>query len=324
MDKLLLLKYKPKILEDFNINKNTKDLINKYIECNICNFFITGNTNSGKSSLVKVILDMYYNNINDSINDNILCINLLNDSGINYYRNEIKTFCQINNKNKVKKTIVIDDLDLLNEQYQSILLNLIVHYKNINFIITCNDINKININIFYHLELIKILPIDIKFIESIYNKIIYNENIVFKNKEIKYKLLETCNNNIPLFINNINKIIIIYNKNIENIELNNLDFLLSNITNKDFEEYFKLCNEKNYNKSFNYIIEIYNRGFSVIDILDEMFIYLKHNSDLNEEYKYKIIKLITYYINIFNNLHEENIELLFLTNSIIYILNEQQ
>ena len=55
---------------------------------------------------------MYYANINDNINDNILCINLLNDSGINYYRNEIKTFCQINNKNKLK-TIVIDDLDLL-------------------------------------------------------------------------------------------------------------------------------------------------------------------------------------------------------------------
>ena len=106
--------------------------------------------------------------------------------------------------------------------------------------------------------------------------------------------------------------------------MKNLDFLLSNITNKDFEEYFKLCNEKNYSKSFNYIIEIYNRGFSVIDILDEMFIYLKHNSDFNEESKYKIIKLITYYINIFNNLHEENIELLFLTNSIISILNEQQ
>ncbi len=53
-----------------------------------------------------------------------------------------------------------------------------------------------------------------------------------------------------------------------------------------------------------------------------MFIYLKYNYNFNEESRYKIIKLITYYINIFNNLHEENIELLFLTNSIIKILNE--
>jgi DNA polymerase III gamma/tau subunit len=266
---------------------------------------------------------MYYKNIDDSINNNILCINLLNDNGINYYRNEIKTFCKINNKiNSVKKTIIIDDLDLLNEQYQPILLNLIVNYKNINFIITSNDINKINENIFYYLELIKIIPTDIKFIESIYNKIVINENIVFKNKEIKYRLLETCNNNIPLFINNINKIIIIYNKNIENIDIKKINFLLSNITNNDFNEYFKLCNKKNYKASFNYIIEIYNRGFSVIDILDEMFIYLKYNYNFNEESRYKIIKLITYYINIFNNLHEENIELLFLTNSIIKILNE--
>ncbi len=175
MDKLLLLKYKPKVLDDFNINNNTKDLINKCIEYNYCNFFITGNSNSGKSSLINVILNMYYKNIDDSINNNILCINLLNDNGINYYRNEIKTFCKINNKiNSVKKTIIIDDLDLLNEQYQPILLNLIVNYKNINFIITSNDINKINENIFYYLELIKIIPTDIKFIESIYNKIVIN------------------------------------------------------------------------------------------------------------------------------------------------------
>ena len=35
-------------------------------------------------------------------------------------------------------------------------------------------------------------------------------------------------NNI-IIINNINKIIIIYNKNIENIDIKNLDFLLSNV-----------------------------------------------------------------------------------------------
>lgn len=321
MDKILLLKYKPEKLDDFNINNNTKELINKYIEYNNCNFFITGNSNSGKSSLINVILQLYYKNINESINNNILRINLLNDSGINYYRNELKTFCQINNKNKIRKTIVIDDLDLLNDQYQSIIVNLIVNFKNINFIIISNDINKINENIFYHLELIKIEPINRRFLEIIYDKIIINENINFYDEKIKLVLLETCNNNIPLLINNINKLIIIYKKNIDMVKLKDIELLLSNITNNDLKKYFSLCYERNYVESFKYIIEIYNRGFSVIDILDEMFVYLKYNNSFDEENKYKIVKLITYHINIFNNLHEENIELIFLTNSIINILS---
>ena len=45
---------------------------------------------------------------------------------------------------KSKKTIVFDDIDILNDQCQIIISTLINNYKNINFILTCNDLNKIN------------------------------------------------------------------------------------------------------------------------------------------------------------------------------------
>ena len=68
------------------------------------------------------------------------------------------------------------------------------------------------------------------------------------------------------------------------------------------------------------ILELNNIGLSVIDILDNIIYYVKNNNkSLNEEYRFKIIKLITNYINVFNNLHEDKIELLFLTNNIIKI-----
>ena len=65
-----------------------------------------------------------------------------------------------------------------------------------------------------------------------------------------------------------------------------------------------------------------NNGFSVIDILEEFFLYIKFHSDLDDKYKYEIIKLICKYINIFHNIHEDSIELIFLTNNIRNIFNK--
>ena len=80
------------------------------------------------------------------------------------------------------------------------------------------------------------------------------------------------------------------------------------------------CLKKKYTESIQIILNIYNKGYSVIDILDNIIYYVKNiNKNLNQEYRFKIIKLITNYINIFNNLHEDKIELLFLTSNIIKI-----
>jgi hypothetical protein len=98
-------------------------------------------------------------------------------------------------------------------------------------------------------------------------------------------------------------------------------YYTSNILNCDFDKYIDYCKEKNYFKSIELINDLYLNGYSVIDIIDEFFNYIKNFSNLNDEIKYKIIKILSHNINIFNNLHEDKIELIFLTNNIIKILN---
>lgn len=320
MNNSLLNKYKPKVMEDFNINKYTNKLINLYINNNKLNFLIHGSCCSGKSSLINVILQKYYGEDMNVLNSNIIHMNLLKEPGINYYRNELKNFCQIHNLNKLekKKTIIFDDIDLLNEQCQQIFSTLISNYENINFIFACNDLNKIHSNIINKLELINILNTDDKFLLIIINKIILNENYVLKEDQKKY-IIKLSNLSIPRMINNINKLILIHDK-IENI--NDIDAITSNILISDFENYLILCKNNNYHDSINYIMQLYIKGFSMIDILDDFFLYIKNHSNLNEKYKYAIIKLICNYINIFNNIHEDNIELIFLTNNIIKIFNQ--
>jgi hypothetical protein len=61
------------------------------------------------------------------------------------------------------------------------------------------------------------------------------------------------------------------------------------------------------------IYSIYDQGYSVIDILDNYFTFVKQTHLLTEEQKYKIIPYICKYIEIFYNIHEDVIELALFT-----------
>ena len=126
--------YKPNKIDDFNIEPIYKEIIELYKKENNLRFIINGNNSVGKTTLIKVILEEYYNKKFSELKDNIIYINYIKDQGINYYRNELKQFCQINKFKKEKKnTIIIDDLDLINFNSQQIVKTYITNYKNINF-----------------------------------------------------------------------------------------------------------------------------------------------------------------------------------------------
>ena len=87
---LLLNKYKPTTIDEINLNLHTKQLLKKLITINELHLLIVGSITSGKSSLINIIL----NDISLKIDkDNILYINLLKDQGLNYYKNNLKNFC---------------------------------------------------------------------------------------------------------------------------------------------------------------------------------------------------------------------------------------
>jgi DNA polymerase III gamma/tau subunit len=316
----LIIKYNPQNLDNINLYQVTKDIVNVYLENKIMKFFIHGNICSGKSSLINVLLNLYYNNDKKLIEKNTIYINLLKEQGISYYRNEIKHFCEINNFNfNYKKTIVIDDLDLLNEQCQEVFNVFITNYENINFIISCNDILKIKKTIVNKLELIRINNIDKNFLYKILINILNKENISLQKNTIDF-IIKTSNLSISNMINMLEKINLIGINDILENDITIIENIICNIMTSDFNEYISLCESKNIKESVLHIMKLYNKGYSVIDIYEEFFMYIKNISTLNDEKKYKIIKLICKYIHIYNNLHEDPIELIFLTNHIINII----
>ncbi|MAA50112.1 MAG: hypothetical protein CMP83_08055 [Gammaproteobacteria bacterium] len=331
----LIQKYIPKNIDDFNLTQETKDLLNILIKDDNILFLINGGISSGKSKLINVILNKYYNTENNKNlleNENILYISLLKDQGINYYKNDLINFCNIYSYKK--KTIVIEDIELFNEQIQIIFYNLINKYnKTVNFIISCNDILKINNNIIDILELIKIESIDKDFLLNILDNIIENENINIKDYKLKELLIKMSNNYIPNLINIVERIKISNNnsesaynsesRSSSEYELSDeiIQELENNIITRDFEKYIELCKKKYVKNACEYLINLYNNGYSVIDILDDFLSYLKHYDKLlSENEKFSTIKILIKYINIFYSLHEDKIELFFLTNNIIKIL----
>ena len=106
----------------------------------------------------------------------------------------------------------------------------------------------------------------------------------------------------------------------EHITLELAKQLCSNISFYIFENYTNFIKNNNIEGAIKIIYELYDKGYSVMDILDNYFVFVKITSLLNEDEKYKIIPYICKYITIFHNIHEDEIELTLFTNNLIKIL----
>jgi len=311
-----IYKYQPLYLKDFEINRDILLVIKTFIKINTLNILLVGNQGSGKSTLINAIIREYYGDIN--YNENILEINSLKDQGISYYRNDVKTFCQTScSIPKKKKFVILDDIDIINEQSQQVFRNCIDKYNhNVNFIASCINTQKVLDSLHSRMNIIKIPCFNNINLYNILNTICIKENINIT-EEAKELLISICNNSIKTLINYLEKINL-FNVNVDSKIIKKI---CTNITYNDFEIFTNLCkNKQNLPLACNKLYELYDKGYSVMDILDNYFIFIKNTNLLTEEQKYKIIPLICKYITIFNNIHEDEVELSIFTNNLVKLL----
>tara|TARA_B110000008_G_scaffold145856_1_gene147514 strand:+ start:343 stop:1296 length:954 start_codon:yes stop_codon:yes gene_type:complete len=311
-----LKKYQPQKFNEFIIDKDYIDILKTMIKMDNLNILLIGNNGSGKTSLIEATIREYYNT--DKIPyKNVLVINNLKDQGIQYYRNEVKTFSQTRSyiKNK-KKIIILDDIDLINDQSQQVFRNCIDKYShNVQFLASCTNIQKVIDAIQSRCCIVKIKPFKKNLLNKIFNKIKKKENIII-DKKAQDLILNICNNSIRQLINYLEKFKIL---NI-NISCELVQEICTNISFYELEKYTKLCIDNNLKESIKIIFYIFKKGYSVMDILDNYFIFIKNTNMINEELKYKIIKIICEYISIFHTIHENELELVLFTNDLIKIL----
>ena len=319
MDSLFLNKYQPFFFKDFETEPEMLEILNTLISMNNLNVLFIGDIGSGKTAFLNAVIREYYKDLEPTdYLDNILHINSLKEQGINYYRNDVKTFCQTCSSVKdKKKIIVLDDIDFINEQSHQVFRNCIDKYShNVHFISSCSNSQKVIESLQSRLIIIKIKPLQRPNLIKIMRKITQLEQIEITDDAEDF-ILNVCNNTTKILINYIEKFKLLN----EPITLELASNVCSNISLSTFEEYTQFLKDGQLKDAIKLLYNIYDKGYSVMDILDNYFVFVKITKLLSEEQKYNIIPFICKYITVFHNIHEDEIELALFSNNLQQILS---
>lgn len=320
----LITKYKPKNLDDFIIDNKLKDLFKTLLDIDNLNILLNGDSSSGKTTLLHILINKYYNKEfeNETLKqriykNNIYKINSLNEQGVNSFRQFIKSFCQtISIVPGKKKIVIIDELDTLNKSNQQILRNCIDKYSNkVHFICSCVNIQNVLDNMQSRLIIFKLPKLDVDGINSIVSNIIINENMDIDQLSLDH-LYKVSNYNINIIINNLQKLLLL-NKHINNELINDV---CTNINHNVFEKYLNTIFENNILGATEIVNRLYDNGFSVNDILESFYDFIKITSIIRNDNKFIFFKIIGQYITNFYTVHDEKIDLFLFTQELQNIL----
>jgi DNA polymerase III delta prime subunit len=347
------------------------------------NILFIGNACSGKTILLYTMIHEYYHiEPGQSIpENNILYINNLKEQGVEYFRNDLKTFSQSHSMVfGKKKMVIIDDIDTIPEQNQHVLRNYMDKYRhNVHFISVCSNIQKVIESIQSRVHIIRIEPSNREQMEELYHNIAVKENLSIdpKGKEV---LLSYCRHSIRALINHMEKIWILDTPSIlpadesiggsaygtevanasnaqgrskivqgwdlrsptgETTKESRRSFgvslepdsalgyrfteedcrkICSDISFQQLELYIRQLHSHDISSAIHNLFSLYDYGFSVIDIIESMFHFVKYTPLLSEECKYRSIPIFCKYITVFYGVHEDAIELALFTNELYHIL----
>jgi DNA polymerase III delta prime subunit len=321
LNNTFIAKYKPYFIDNFTFAPNIIDTIKILIKTDNLNTLFIGNPSSGKTSLLFAIVREYYNLDKDAPfpENNILFINNLKEQGIQYFRTEMKTFCQSHSAiYGRKKLVIIDDIDNINEQSQQVFRNYIdKHKRTVHFISVCTNIQKVIESIQSRTHIIKLSPTTNEHVNRIMSHIIENEKIQITD-DAKLYIISMSQASIRNMINHIEKIYI-YGKA---IDLDTCKNICSSISFHKFNLYIEHIETGNLQDAIKVLYDIHDYGYSVIDILDFFFTFVKQTPLLSEQIKYKIVPFLCKYITVFHDIHEDEIELALFTNNLISLMKK--
>jgi len=317
MQHSFVVKYQPSKISNFQqVDPVFKRTLESLVAIDSLNILITGAPGVGKTSIINAVIREYYGDT--YTDDNILVLNSLKEQGIQYYRGDLKVFSQTNSlvKNK-KKIILLDDVDLINEQSQQVFRNCMDKYShNVHFIMSCTNLQKV-IDSLQSRHIILHVPIpDVATMHQIANHIISEEAVLRKNvtdSEALAYIVSLSNRSIRLLVNYIEKL---YIMNVP-LTLELAKMIYTNICVNDFERYTEFVKNGDLPNAIKLMHVLHDHGYSVIDIFENYFSFVKTTDIIDEMQKYQIVSLLCKYITVFHNVHEDEIELALFSNNAI-------
>ena len=285
MKKLLINKYKPKIVNDLILD----DVILKYIDKivltkKIPNSIFFGDCGTSKTTSLQCIIKELYPN-----NNSIMEFKTFNDRGIKI-NEKINIFCKqkiiFEEKYSQHRLIIFDDADNISIKTQKIICSNIDKYQNCSFVFICNKLTSIDETIKSRCN-IKHFKTNINFIQKI-QYICINENIKYDIETLTY-LYNIANKDYRMIINMLDLIInsnTVITKNIINDlfgipKYEIFEKLLNAIFNKDYSTISKL------------IIYFNSDGIFSFDVLYYFINFIIHYDKINEDQKIFLIDILS-------------------------------
>jgi len=277
-------------------------LLDHYIENNM-NLLFIGSNNTFKSRIITLLVEEFYRKKKINVFKHLVMnIDCFMDITFSNSINEIKTFCKTNTVHP--KIVVIDNFDIINESNQQYLKKWMDTCKNTFFIFGCENTNKINEIIQTRINPIYIEDLDIDNYRELIETISKKENIIIENVNdlLKYK-----NMNIYFIYNLFYKLKLLKQNYVKDIipYIKLIDYT-------QFDNYFELIHT-DLKGSIKILFDLYDKGYSLIDIYHFMYEYIKVTNHSN---KYNIIETLCHYIQYVYDGYDNKIMLMFFTNDI--------
>lgn len=139
MTDLWVEKYRPKTLEDVVMNKDSLDILKKYIETKtIPHLLFSGSAGLGKTTCAKILARAITEDQSDR-----LYINASDEASIDVIRGKVKTFCATMSFGALK-VVILDEFDGMSQNAMGMLRNTLEEFSaHCRFIMTCNYLERV-------------------------------------------------------------------------------------------------------------------------------------------------------------------------------------
>ena len=299
-----LMKYRCRRLDELYTEHTPK--LRAMVASKYGRFMLLGEPGTGKTTIVDVLLNELYAGADRR--DCILRISTLLDQGIQFFRSDVKTFCQTC-PHGAQKTVVLDDMDTLSESGQRVFLNYMDLYPTVHFIASATSASKLVDGLDSRLILFKLTPFSESYLRSEIERVATLETIPYDPAALDL-LVEHCGGSMRTLLNTLEKVGLLGGASLETVAANCI-----NIDARSLHAFTECVDRGDELAAMDLLYAVHESGFSVMDILDTYFAFIKVAA-IEETRKYAMLKIIAKYITIFNTVHEHGIELLFFVHDL--------
>ncbi|KAG0675451.1 replication factor C subunit 4 [Pichia californica] len=288
-------KYRPKYLDEVVGNVETINALKRISkDGNLPHLILSGSPGIGKTTTILCLARELFNNDEKLLKEGILELNASDDRGIEIVRNLIKNFSQKKvllpyNRHKI---IILDEADSITSSAQQALRRTMEIYSNsTRFIFSCNQSNKIIEPLQSRCSILRFNKLKDEEILIILKRILKNEGIESFTNDGLSSIIFTSDGDLRQAINNLQSVYygfkLINSENVFKI----VDLPNPLIVNRMIKE----CLNGEIDKGLTILKELWNKGYSAIDIINVCFKVCKTiNSDdnIDNEKQLKILRNI--------------------------------